>query len=123
MKELVAITMDLTLYMKFHFHQEVKKFLRACMKITDCGVALEGEKGADGKYSIKTSDGTWKTWSIIIGGNLVVCCECPQGIVYDKTFTVVSHEHEHMRPGLPPPDCGHKVPRRPRLDDIEHKIH
>ena len=63
-----------------------------------------------GKFQLHSEDGIWHAWSRVIGGNLMVYCEAPGGIVYDRAFPITTGEvHKH---GYIPPDCGHKVPAR-----------
>jgi hypothetical protein len=120
MKKLFDIALDLTACVSFCFDKGVNKFLCATLQITDPAATFETEKGTDGKYLIKTSDGIWKAWSKIIGGDFIAYCESPGGIVHDHKFVPMEHNGPS---GKFPGDCGHKVSQKPQLCEIERHMH
>ena len=110
----IEIAKDLTECISFLFDHEVEKFLRWKMNITDCNAPFEVETSDDRKLSVKTSGGTWRVWSEIGDGDLIVFLENPVGVECHEKFYVI-HNRMHSRDG--------KIPQRACLEKIEKMIH
>ena len=117
-KNLDEVAIAITEGVASRFSGGVVKFLRGRMRIKSGKSTRVIKKDVNEKYSIPASDGVWKVWAKMIGGNFIVYCECPGGIVYDQVFLTAYHNKYARRDSLPV-DRGHKVLRTPRLDELE----